>query len=118
MKDKTKYSHWENAHDVIKWFGDIPNKKSHTFIAFDICYFYPSITEELLVLDKALDFASHYIEITTDERMIIMHTKKTTLYSNNMPWPQIRSDFDVAIGSYDGAETCELVVLLLYRDLK
>ena len=41
----------------MKWFEDIPNKKSNTFIAFDICDFYPSITEELL--DKALDFASH-----------------------------------------------------------
>ena len=47
---------------------------THTFIAFDVCDFYPSITEELL--DKALDFASHYIEITTDERRIIKHTKR------------------------------------------
>ena len=60
--------------DVITWFEDIPNKKSNTFIAFDICDFYPSINEELL--DKALDFASHYIKITNDERVIIKHTKR------------------------------------------
>ena len=99
----------------MKWFGDIPNKKSHTFIAFDVCDFYPSITEELL--DKALDFASHYIEITTDERRIIKHTKKTTLYNNNMPWRKIRSDFDVTMGSFDGAETCKLVGLFLLSQL-
>ena len=42
-------------------------------IAFDMSGFYPFITEELL--DKALDFASHYIGLTTDERMAIKHTK-------------------------------------------
>ena len=26
VKDKTKYNHWKSTHDVIKWFGDIPNK--------------------------------------------------------------------------------------------
>ena len=94
-----------------------PIKKSHTFIAFDICDFYPSITEELL--EKALDFTSHYnvIEITTDERRIIRHTKKTTLYNNNMPWRKITSDFDVTMGSFDGAETCELVGLFLFTKL-
>ena len=51
VKDKTKYKHWKNTQDVITWFEDIPNKKSNTFIAFDICDFNPSITEELL--DKA-----------------------------------------------------------------
>ena len=86
-------------------------KKSHTFIAFDIYDFHPSITEELL--DKALDLAFHYIEIPIDERIIIKHTKKTTLYNNNMPWRKIGSDFDVTIGSFDGAETCELVGLFL-----
>ena len=74
VKDKTKYNHWKNTQDVITWFEDIPNNKSNTFIAFDIpvCDFYPSITKELL--DKALDFASHYIEITNDERVMIKHT--------------------------------------------
>ena len=55
-----------------------PIKKSHTFIAFNICDFYLSITGELL--DKALNFASHYIEITADERRIIEYTKKATLF--------------------------------------
>ena len=55
--------------------------------------------------------------ITTDERRIIKQTKKTTLYNNNMPWRKIRSDFDVTMGSFDGAETCELVGLFLLSQL-
>ena len=74
---KTKYNHWKNTNDVITWMEIFPIKKSHTFIAFDICDFYPSITKELL--DKALDFASRYIEIKTDERIIIKHTRKHSL---------------------------------------
>ena len=70
VKNKTKHKYWKNKHDLITRLGDIPIKKSHTFIAFDIWDFYPSITEELL--DKALDFASHYIEIMTDERMMFI----------------------------------------------
>ena len=116
VKDKTKYK--VQTLDVIKWFGELifPKKKTHIFIAFDILWdFYPSSTEELL--DKALDFASQYIEITTEERRIIKHTKKTTLYSNNMPWLKIRSNFDLTMGSFDGAEICELVGLLLLSQL-
>ena len=34
-----------------------------------------------------------------------------------MPWRKIRSDFDVTMGSFDGAETCELVGLFLLFQL-
>ena len=34
-----------------------------------------------------------------------------------MPWCNIRSDFDVTMGSFDGAETCELVGLFLLSQL-
>ena len=69
------------------------------------------------LFDETLDFASHYIETTTDERIIIKHTKKTDLYSNNMPCRKIRPDVDVRMGSLDGAETCELVGLFLLSEL-
>ena len=32
VKDRIKYDHWKNAHDVIAWFGNVSNKKRHTFI--------------------------------------------------------------------------------------
>ena len=97
------------------YHGDVPNKKSHTFIAFDISVFHPSITEELV--DNALDLASHYMEISTEERMIIKHTKKTTVSSTNMPWRKIRSVFDLKNDSFNGVETCELVGLILLSQL-
>ena len=34
-----------------------------------------------------------------------------------MPWRKIRSDFNVTIGSFDGAETCELVGVYLLSQL-
>ena len=86
---------------MTTWFGNIPNKKSCTFIAFD----------------KALDFASHYIEMTTDERMFIKHTNKTNLYSNKMSRRKIWSDFNVAMGIFNGAGTCKLVGLFLMSHL-
>ena len=77
--------------------------------------FFPSIIEELL--DKALDFASHHTEVTKDDKVIIKHTKKTTLYSKNVPWCKSSSDFDVTMGSFDCTETCELVGLFLLSQL-
>ena len=101
---------WKNTNSVIEWFKEIPNKEKHSFITFDIVDFYPSITEKLL--NKALDFASQYDEISDKERDIIIHAKKTLVYNNTEPWKKkdAASLFDVTMGSYDGAETCELVV--------
>ena len=68
---------------------------------------------------QSVRFRLSLIEITTDtdERRIIKHIKKITLYNNNMPWRKIRSDIDVTMGSFDGAETCELVGLFLLSQL-
>ena len=44
----------------------------------------------------------------------IMHCKKSVLFSNNEIWTKKHGeDFDVSMGSYDGAEVCELVGLYL-----
>ena len=77
-----KYNLWKNTLDVITWFGDIHpppllQKIKHIFtyihcISHILCDFCPSDTKE-----KALDFTSHYIEITIYERMIIKHIKRS-----------------------------------------
>ena len=64
-----------------------------------------------------LDFASYHTGVTEDDKVIIKLTKKTTLYSKNVPWCKSSSDFDVTMGSFDGAETCELVGLFLLSQL-
>ena len=52
----TKVNLWKSTSNAIEWFKSIPEKEKQTFITFDVCDFYPSITEESLL--KALDYAS------------------------------------------------------------
>ena len=102
---------------MIEWFKAIENKQHHSFICFDIVEFYPSISQDLL--NKALDFASAYDNITNDERNIIIHAKNSILIHKQQAW-QKKGDttFDVTMGSYDGAETCELVGSFLLSQLQ
>ncbi len=100
---------WKNTKSVLAWFNSIPNKNQYSFIAFDVVDFYPSISIELL--NAALDFASNYDDITEEEREIIIHAKTSCLYNSGDYWGKRTSSdlFDVTMGSFDGAESCELV---------
>ena len=113
----SRFNQWKNSASVIEWFKAIENKKRHNFICFDIVEFYPSISQDLL--NKALDFASAYDNITNDERNIIIHAKNSVLINNHQAW-QKKGDttFDVTMGSFDGAETCELVGSFLLSQLQ
>lgn len=114
---KTSANLWKNTAAVIEWFENIQRKGEHSFITFDVCDFYPSITEKLL--KEALDYASQFTTVSDQDRNIILHVKKSLLYHKNSPW--IKKDtnnmFDVTMGSYDGAETCELVGAYLLSKL-
>ena len=56
--------------------------------------------------------------ISEDERGIILQPKKSLLSHNKDLWQKkSNSTFDVATGSYDGAETCELVGCYLLSKL-
>ena len=105
----TKVNLWKSTNNTIEWFKAIPEKKKHAFITFDVCDFYPSISEDLLL--NALDYASKFTTITQQDRHIIIHAKKSLLYHQNSPWTKKNTSdmFDVTMGSYDGAETCELI---------
>jgi hypothetical protein len=113
----TKFNQWKNTDEVISWYKNLQNKKDYSFICFDICEFYPSISEDLL--SKALDYASRYDNISDHERHIILHAKKAILYNSESPWCKRRNPgFDVTMGSFDGAETCELIGLYLLSQLQ
>ena len=101
----------------MEWFKAIENKQQHSFICFDIVEFYPSINQDLL--NRALDFASAYDNITSDKRNIIIHAKNAILVHKQHTW-QKKGDttFDVTMGSYDGAETCEVVGSFLLSQLQ
>ena len=63
-------------------------------------------------------WARQFITISEEDENTIVQAKKTLLYNNNTP--RIKkgdNDFDVAMGSFDGAETCELVGLFLLAEL-
>ena len=107
----------KNNAAVINWFTSIKNKQHSSFICFDIEEFYPSISQDLL--NKALDFASDYDNITTDERNIIIHAKNSILIHKHLHWKKKgNTTFDVTMGSYDSAETCERVGSFLLSQLQ
>ena len=109
VRIKTKVNQWHNTREVIEWFESIKNKKVCSFTQFDIEEFYPSISKKLL--ESSLVHASQFIDIPEDHQAIIMHSRKSLLFTNNEQWVKKNDDpnFDVSIGSYDGAELCELV---------
>ena len=114
---KHNLNQWRNTTAVINWFKSIENKQQFSFICFDIEEFYSSISQDLL--NKALYFASNYDNITTDERNIIIHAKNSILIHKHTPWQKKgNTTFDVTMGSYDGAETCELVGSFLLSQLQ
>ena len=114
----SKVNLWRNTAAVLDWFNNIDDKQSSSFICFDIVDFYPSITEKLL--REALDFAATFQPISALDKEIIFHSKKTLLINNGIPWSKKDDNnrmFDVTMGSYDGAEACELVVCYLLTQL-
>ena len=115
--NKHNLHQWKNTAALIDWFKAIENKQRFSFICFDIEEFYPSISQDLLI--NALDFTSDYDNITTDERNIIIHAKSSILIHNHLSWQKKgNTTFDVTMGSYEGAETCELVGNFLLSQLK
>ena len=74
---------------------------------------YPSIGPEFL--NRAINFARTKCDISDHEIDIILHCPKTFLFNNGDPWIKKgeKENFDVSMGSYHGAEQCELVGLYL-----
>ena len=117
LVNATKVNQWKNTSSVLQWYQQLPNKRDSAFICFDVVEFYPSISEALL--NRALDFASQHVIISAIDSQIIINAKHSLLFSNGHPWKKRNSNtlFDVTMGSYDGAETCELVGCYLLSQL-
>ena len=83
----------------------------------DIVDFYPSITEQLL--EQAINFAKRTIQIESSTINVIKHARKSLLFANNSTWMKNNNElFDCTMGSYDGAEVCELVGLYLLSNMR
>ena len=112
IKTNSGHNLWKSSAEVLNWFSQTNTASNARFLKFDICEFYPSISSALL--NKALHFARSYINITEDEEEIIKLSKEALLFSNNNCWEKKNNpEFDVTMGSYDGAETAELIGLYL-----
>ena len=117
VREKTKLNSWKNTHSVLSWFKAIQNKNRLSFITYDVCEFYPSITEDLM--NNSLDFANNFIEISDDDREIIFQARRSFLFDGNIPWnKKNNAEFDVGMGSFDGAECCDLVGLYMLSQLQ
>ena len=105
VKIKTKLNLLKNTNSATQWYSDLRQKHKLTFIQLDVIGMYGSITEELFL--KALKWAEQFIDISEEEKEILLQSKKSTLYHDNKPWEKKGGkNFDVTEGSYDGAETC------------
>ena len=77
-----------------------------------IVNYYPSISEELL--KDAIDRAKGFIDITEEEINIIFKCKTSLLYLKNEAWvKKNNSTFDITMGLFDGAESCDICGLFL-----
>ena len=108
---------WKHSESVMKWFFALENKTDCVFIKFDIREFYPSITAD--ILKTSLSFANKYQNISEENICIINHCWKSLLFNNNQPWKKKDAEgcFDKTIGSYNGAEICELVGIYILSRL-
>ena len=114
----SRVNQWRSTQVVLQWFSDVhsanPTKKAK-FLQFDICEFYPSITEELL--RNSLDFAKTHIPIDQEDEELIMACRKSVLFSNDKVWTKKSNDFDVPMGAQDGAEIVELTGIYLLKEV-
>jgi hypothetical protein len=68
---------------------------------------------------SSLNFLTLTFIIKILSQSIHMHARKSLLFTDDKPW--IKRDgtlFDVTMGSYDGAEVCDLIGLYLLTGLK
>ena len=117
VRNTTGLKLWRNTLEVIDWFKTIENKDKCGFIEFDVLVeFYPSITEQLL--RNAIEWAQNYVCISLEDTKVIIQSKRSLLCCDGEPWTKKGEEFDVAMGSYDGAECCELVGLFMLSQMQ
>ena len=91
VREKLHCNQWRNTSNLMDWFKNTTNKGNCIFIQFDIEEFYPSITKHLLV--KAIEHAKLYTSITQQELDIILHARKSSLFSKNKPWEKTMNHY-------------------------
>ena len=83
---------------------------------FDVKDFYPFISETLL--KDAMNFAAEKVDISSKDKEIIFHSRKSLLFNGKESWVK-KGDtlFDVTMGAFDTAEVCEIVGCFILANL-
>ena len=117
VKEKTGLKLWKNTDAVIDWFENLQNKNQLKFVSFDIQDYYGSISEDLFT--EAINWARGITNISDDEMEVIFKAKTSLLYDGKSLWKRrgAKSNFDIAMGSWDGAESTDVVGLFLLSKL-
>ena len=69
-------------------------------------------------MKQYLDFAEKHIKVSSEDKAIIKHARKSLLHNKQQTWIKKESElFDVMMGAYDGAEVCELVGIFIRYQL-
>jgi hypothetical protein len=112
LREATGLNQWKNTQSVVQWFKELPNKQNKSFIKFDIVNFYQTISEDLL--SKAFTYAKTLVPLSSQDEAIVWHSRKSLLFIDGSAWTKKDGNlFDVTMGSFDGAEICELVGLYI-----
>ena len=113
----TEVNQRKNSISFIEWFNNIPNKDQHRFVVFDIESFYPSISD---LFNEALNFPKTKVDITTQEKSIIMQSRNTLLFNKNQPWVKKsgNEEFDIPMGCFYGVELCEIIGIYILTKLE
>lgn len=83
----------------------------YTFIQFAINYFYPFITEYLLM--NTINLAKDYYNIDDEMICIITQDPKPMLYHNGCMWTKRNNEeFNIAMATYDSAEACDINIYI------
>ena len=117
VRMKTGFNQFKNSDCFIKWYCRQRQKHKLSFIQLDVDDMYGSITKELL--EDAIEWAQQYVYISDEDKEIIFQAKKSLIYNDDEPWNKKGTlGFDVTMGSFDGAETCDLIGLFLLSQLQ
>ena len=118
VRTATGLTQWKNTGELLKWFSALEDRHNKRFVSFDIVEFYPSITKKHLL--DSLEYASNFSNFSQSDINIILHSCDSLLFSDNCVWKKKNNDgfFDVPMGSFHGAEICDLVGLYILSKLK
>ena len=117
LREKLGFNQWRNTKSAVKWYINLRQKHKLSFIQLDVDGFYGSISEKLFL--EALEWAEKYVDISDEDKKILIQSKKSFLFHKDRPWEKKgEGDFNITEGSLDGAESCEFIGLYLLSQLQ